>query len=265
MLERYSGEDDPEDLRRAAGQLVQRQVDVILASGTQAALAASRATDVIPIVASAMADPIADGLVVSLAHPGRNVTGNTFLGPELGLKQFEFLMEAVPVATRFAALQQPQVYSDQTMQNMRREIEQKALGRGIALKIFSANSPEDFQSVFQAINEWHAEALLTFPSPMFYRNYRRLVEVAANHRLPTMFVFRQAVEAGGLMSYGADIPALLQISVKQLVKILRGTRPSDLPVEQPTKFEFVLNRKAARSLGLEFSPSLLAIADDVIE
>jgi putative ABC transport system substrate-binding protein len=265
VFERYSREDDPEDLRTVAAQLVQRRVDLILANGTQAALVAKRATDVIPIVASAMADPVADGLVASLARPGGNVTGNTFLGPELGLKRLQLLKETLPAAIRFAALQQPQVYSERTMQNMRGEMGEKAQGLGLALQIFSASKPEDFDAAFEAMTEWRAEALVTFPSPMFYRHYRRLVEVAAKHRLPTMFVFRQAVEAGGLMSYGADIPALSQISAKQVAKILRGTKPGDLPVEQPTKFELVLNRTTAKSLGLDLPATLLAAADDVID
>src|SRR5262249_14168939 len=138
VFERYSGDDTPEDLRRIAAQLVQRRVDLILANGTQAALAAKRATDVIPIVVGAMADPIADGLVESLARPGGNVTGSIFLGQELALKHLQLLKEIVPAAIRFAALQQPQVYSERTMQNMRGGIEEKARGLGIALQVFSA-------------------------------------------------------------------------------------------------------------------------------
>lgn len=265
VFERYYREDNPEDLRTVAAQLVHRKVDIIIANGTQAALAAKRATSAIPIVVTAMADPIADGLVVSLAHPGGNVTGNTFLGPELDLKRLQLLKEAVPAARRIAVLQQPHVYSDQTMHAMRDEVEKQGAGLGIALQIFDATEPEDFDAAFDAMMRWRADALVTFPSPMFYRNYRRLVEVAAKHRLPTMFVFRQAVEAGGLMSYGVDIPSLSRITAEQVVKILDGAKPADLPVEEPSKFELALNRNTAKSLGIEFPTTLLAAADEVIE
>lgn len=265
VFERYARGDDPEDLQTVAADLVRRRVDVILANGTQAAFAAKRATDLIPIVATAMADPVADGLVLSLASPGGNLTGNTFLGPELGPKRLQLLKEAVSSAVRIAVLQHPEVYSQRTMQDMRHEIEKEASRIGITLKTFAATKPEDFVAAFEAMTKWRADALVTFPSPMFYRYYGRLVEVAAKYCLPTMFVFRQAVEAGGLMSYGADIPALSQISAKQVVKILRGTKPADIPVEQPTKFELVLNRTAAKSLGLEIPATLLVAADEVIE
>jgi putative tryptophan/tyrosine transport system substrate-binding protein len=157
VVERYFGEDRVEDLQTAARQLALRKVDVILASGTQAALAAKRATDVIPIVVGAMADPIADGLVGSLAHPGGNVTGNTFLGPELGLKRLQLLKETVSTAVRIAALQQPQVYSDQTMQSMRDEIEKNAGVLGIAIQIFNSSKPEDFDAAFDEMRKWRSQ------------------------------------------------------------------------------------------------------------
>jgi ABC-type uncharacterized transport system substrate-binding protein len=261
--ERFSA--DPEELRTAVEQLVRLNVDVILAGGTQAALAAKRATDTIPIVSGAMADPVGDGLVASLARPGGNVTGNTFLGPELGPKRLQILKETVPAATRFAALQHPNVYSERTMQSMVSELEEKARGLGIGFRVFSASRPEEFEDAFEAMTEWQAEALLTFPSPMFYARHKRLVELAANRRLPTMYVFREAVDAGGLMCYGADIPDLSRLSAKYVIKILQGAKPGDLPVEQPTKFEFVINLKTAKALGLTMPPTLLGIADEVIE
>lgn len=256
---------DADDLRAAAHQLVTQEVDVILAVGTLAALAAKRATDVIPIVASTMADPVADGLVASLARPGGNVTGNTFIGPELGPKRLQILKEAVPAATRFAALQHPRVYSERTMQDMVAEMEEKARGLRIGLRIFDASGPDELDSAFEAMAEWQAEALVTFPSPMFYENYRRLVDLSARHRLPTIFVFREAVDAGGLMCYGADLPDLARLAAKYVAKILQGTKPDDLPVEQPTKFEFIINLKTANALGLTMPPTLLTGADEVIE
>ena len=256
---------DPEELRTAVEELVRLNVDVILAYSTQAALAAKRATDAIPIVSAAMADPVGDGLVASLARPGGNVTGNTFLGPELGPKRLQILKEAVPAATRFAALQHPKVYGERTMQSMVSEMEEKARGLNFDFRLFNASHPEEFEGAFEAMTEWQAEALLTFPSPMFYANYKRLVDLAAKHRLPTMYVFREAADAGGLMCYGADIPELSRLSAKYVAKILQGAKPDDLPVEQPTKFEFVINLKTAKALGLTMPPTLLGSADEVIE
>jgi putative tryptophan/tyrosine transport system substrate-binding protein len=258
-------EERTDDLRAAAHQLVEQKVDVIFAGGTLAALAAKQATDAIPIVASTMADPVADGLVVSLARPGGNVTGNTFIGPELGPKRLQILKEAVPTATRFAALQHPRVYSDLTMKNMVSEMEEKARGLGISFGVFDASRADEFDHAFKAMAEWHAEALVTFPSPMFYGNYRQILALSDRYRLPTMYVFREAVEAGGLMCYGADLPDLTRLAAKYVAKVLQGAKPADLPVEQPTKFELVINSKTASKLGLTMSPTLLTSADEVIE
>jgi putative tryptophan/tyrosine transport system substrate-binding protein len=257
--------DNAEELRTAAYQLVAQKVDVIFATGTQAALAAKHATDTIPIVAASMADPVADGLVASLARPGGNVTGNTFIGPELGPKRLQLLKEAVPAATRFAALLHPRVYGERTMQSMVSEMEEKARGLSTGFRIFDASRPDELDGAFEAMADWQAEALVTFPSPMFYANYKRLVALSAKHRLPTMYVFREAVDAGGLMCYGADVPDLWRLAAKYVAKILQGTKPSDLPVEQPTKFEFVVNLKTANAFGLIMSPTFLTSADEVIE
>lgn len=257
--------DTPEELRAAAHQLVAQKVDVIFAAGTLAALEARHATDTIPIVAAIMADPIADGLIASLSRPGGNVTGNTFIGPELGPKRLQLLKEATPAATRFAALQHPKVYSERTMQNMVLEMEEKARGIGISFRVFDASSPDELDGTFKAMTEWHAEALVTFPSPMFYVNYKRIIGLSAKHRLPTIYAFREAAEAGGLMCYGADIPDLSRLAAKYVAKILQGSKPGDLPVEQPTKFEFVINLKTANALSLTLPPTLLARADEVIE
>lgn len=260
---RYYG-NDPEKLRAVVGELVQRNVDTILASSTEAGLAAKRATNTIPIVCI-MADPVADGLIASLARPGGNVTGATFIGPMLGPKRFQLLKEMVPAATRFAALQHPKVYSERTMQSMVSELDEQAARLGVALRIFSASRPDDFDAAFAAIAEWRADALMTFPSPMLYVNYKRLVGLAGSHRLPVMYVHREAVDDGGLMFYGADLPVLWQLAAKYVAKILQGAKPGDLPVEQPTNFELVINLKTAKTLGLAVPPSLLSRADEVIE
>jgi putative tryptophan/tyrosine transport system substrate-binding protein len=255
----------PDGMDKATADLMRLNVDVIMASSTPAALAAKRATSAIPIVGAVMADPLADGLIASLARPGGNITGNTFIAPELGPKRLQLLREIVPAVTKIAALQHPGVYSERTMRNMRTEIEENTKESGLELQIFSASGPNDFDGAFEAMVKARVGALVVFPSPMFYVNYRRLVDLAASHRLPTMYVFREAVEAGGLMCYGADIPDLSRLAAKYVAKILKGAKPGDLPVQQPTKFELVINLKAANALGLTIPPAILARADEVIE
>jgi putative ABC transport system substrate-binding protein len=210
-----------------------------------------------------MADPVAS--VASLSRAGGNVTGNTFLGPELMPKRLQLLREIVPGTDRIAALAHGGVYSDATMQNMRAGIQEAAKASGVGLQIFSVRDPTDFDGAFAGIIASHAGALVILLSPMFYLNYRRLVDLAARNKLPTMYVFREAVEAGGLICYGVDIPDLSRLAGKYVGKILRGARPSDLPVEQPTKFDFVINLRAAKALGLSISDKMMALADEVVE
>jgi putative ABC transport system substrate-binding protein len=258
---RYWG--DADGLRSAANDLVRLNVDVIVAGGTPAALAAKRATNTIPIVSGSMADPVADGLVASLARPGGNLTGNTFLAPELGPKRLQLLREVVPRVARVAVLQHPGVYSERTMRDMLKGI--RAAAVGIQLQVLEARSPNDFATAFSAMAKARAGALIILPSTMFYVEYRRLVDLAAQHRLPAIYAFREAVEAGGLMCYGADIPDLIRQSAAHVDKILKGAKPADLPVEQPTKFEFVINLKTAKALGLTIPPSVLGRADEIIQ
>jgi ABC-type uncharacterized transport system substrate-binding protein len=255
-----------EGLKKAAAELTALNVNVIVAAGgTPAVIAAMRATKNIAIVGGNMADPVSDGLIASLARPGGNVTGNTFLGPELEPKRFQLLREIAPQATHIAVLQHPGVYSKATMQNMRAHIEEAAKAAGLTLQIADASSPDDFDSAFESIVAARADALLVLPSPMLYGSYRQLVDLAARHRLPTMYVWREAVEVGGLISYGADIPDLSRRAGKYVAKILRGAKPSDLPVEQPVKFELAINLRTAKTLDLQIPDKLIALADDVIE
>jgi putative ABC transport system substrate-binding protein len=252
-------------LRTLANDLVHLKVDVIVAGGTPAALAAKQATSTIPIVVGAMADPVADGLVASLARPGGNITGVTFLAPELGPKRLQLLRDVLPRVSRVAALQHPGVYSERTMQNMLKELEAAAKTAGVELQVFGARDPNDFATAFSAMVKARAGALVMLPSPMFYVNHRRLVDLAATHSLPTMYYFREAAEAGGLMCYGANIPHIFLRVAAYVDKILKGAKPGDLPVEQPTKFDLVINLKTAKALGLTIPPSLLQRADQVIE
>jgi ABC-type uncharacterized transport system substrate-binding protein len=261
VVEYRSGASD--ERARSVADLIRLNVDVIVAGGTPVALVAKQATSTIPIVVGAMADPVADGLVPNLARPGGNIAGNTFLAPELGPKRLQLLREVVPGVRRVAILQHSGVYAERTMRNMLETLKSAALG--IELQVLEATGPNDFDAAFAAMAKSHAGALIVFPSPMFYINYQSIVDLAAKHRIPAMYVFREAVEAGGLMCYGADIPHLLHRAAAYVDKILKGAKPGDLPVEQPTKFELVINLKTAKALGLTIPPSLLARADQVIE
>jgi putative ABC transport system substrate-binding protein len=256
---------DLDGLLDAMNDFVSLNVDVIIAGGTPAALAAQRATKTIPIVGANMADPVADDLVASLARPGANITGNTFLGPELGAKRLQLLREVIPGIKRIAALQHPGVYGERTMRNMLTELAKTAKASAAELQVLSVRGPNEFDGAFAAMVKARAGALIIFPSPMFYANYRRVVDLAAKRRLPTMYVFREAVEAGGLICYGANVPDLTRRAGKYVAKILKGAQPADLPIEQPTKFDLVINLNTAKALGLTIPPSLLQRADQVIE
>jgi putative ABC transport system substrate-binding protein len=260
-IERQYGEWSSDRLRELAAELV-RRVDVIVAFSTPAARAAKQATSTIPIVAVAMADPVADELVASLARPGGNVTGTTFLGPELAAKRLQLLRDIVP---RVAALWHPHAYSERTMAGLLKGIEVAARTLGIQLQLVPAASPDDFAGAFAAMTRERADALIVLPSPMLFGEYRRIVGMAANSRLPAMGAAREFADVGGLVSYGVNLPDLSPRTATHLDKILKGARPTELPVEQPTKFELVINLKTARELGLTITREFLLLADDVIE
>jgi putative ABC transport system substrate-binding protein len=246
-------------------ELASLKVNVIVASSTPAALAAKQATTTIPIVSAVMADPVADGLVASLARPGGNLTGLTFLAPALVAKRLQLLKEAVPGMSHVAALLHPGVYGEHTMRDMLKETEVAAQTLGVQLQVLEARSPNDFDRAFSAMMTNSASALIVFPSPMFYGEHRRLVDLVAKHRLPAIYAFKEAVAAGGLMSYGTSIPDLSRRAATYVDKILKGAKPADLPVEQPTQFDLVVNLRTAKALGLTIPPSVLARADEVIQ
>jgi putative ABC transport system substrate-binding protein len=265
VIERLFGESNADRLRELAAELVKRQVDVIVALSTTAARPARQATTVIPIVAIAMADPVEDDLVASLARPGGNVTGTTFLGPELVAKRLQLLSEVVPQHSRVAILWHPRAYGDRTMAGMLKEAERAAVALGIQLQFVPATSPEDITGAFSLMTRERADALSVFPSPVLFAAYGRIAGIAAEKRLPTIYAAREGVEVGGLMSYGANLPNLARQTAVYVDKILKGAKPAQLPLQQPTKFELAINLKAARALGLTIPPSLLASADEVIE
>ena len=248
-----------------ASELVRLNVDLIVASNSLAARAVQQATTTIPIVVPVMGDPVGDGLVASLARPGGNITGLTFLGPELVPKRLALLKEALPTTLHVAALWHPGAYGERTMNDMMNEGEEAALTLGVDLRLVAVHAPDDLDRAFSTVAGERADALLIFPSPMLFNQRKRIVDLAAEHRLPIMAMGKEFVQLGGLMSYGADIIDFNRRCVAYVDKILKGAKPADLPVEQPTKFELFINLKTAKTLGIEIPPSLVARADEVIE
>jgi ABC-type uncharacterized transport system substrate-binding protein len=264
-IERVFAESNADRLREIAVELVQRQVDVIVAQSTTAARPVKQATSVIPIVAFGMADPVEDELVASLGRPGGNVTGTTFLGPELVAKRLQLLSEVVPQHSRVAVLWHPRAYGDRTMAGMLKEAERAAQTLGMQLQFVPAANPDDIASAFSVITRERADALSVFPSPILFALYGRIAGMAADRKLPAIYAAREGAEVGGLMSYGANLPDLARQTAVYVDKILKGAKPADLPVQQPTKFELVINLKAARALDLTIGRDFLMIADEVIE
>jgi ABC-type uncharacterized transport system substrate-binding protein len=254
-----------ERLPRLASELVALKVDVIVAAATPAGRAAQQATTSIPIVVAAMGDPIRDGLVTSLARPGGNLTGTSFLGPELVPKRLSLLKEVLPKVSRAAVLWHPNAFSNRTMADMLKETTDAAATLGLQIQFVEVRSPDELERAFAAISEARAEVLFPLPSPLLFAERRRIVELAARNRLPGMFNTREFVELGGLIAYGASIADLNRRSATYVDKILKGTKPADLPVEQPTNFELIINLKAAKTLGIDIPLFLQQRADEVIE
>jgi putative ABC transport system substrate-binding protein len=254
-----------EQLPAVASELVGLKVDVIIALATPAGRAAQHATSVIPIVVGSMGDPVQDGLVVSLSRPGGNLTGTTFLGPELVPKRLALLKELMPALAEIAVLWHPGAFSEQTTSGMMKQVRETAGGLGLRLQLVEARSPDELERAFSDMANGHVDALFEFPSPMLYQARRRIVDLAEQYRLPAMYNAREFVEVGGLISYGASVPELNRRTAIYADKILKGAKPSDLPVEQPTKFELAVNRKTAKALGIQVPSGLLATADAVIE
>jgi putative tryptophan/tyrosine transport system substrate-binding protein len=248
-----------------AADLVALKVDVIVVPNTPAALAAQRATVNIPIVLAWTVDPVSSGLVAGLARPGGNITGLSFLAPELVGKRLELLMEAVPSTRRVALLWHPGDYGERTEKDMLQAAEVAAQALGIGLEVVAARGVEDFDRTFSDIVRAGMNAVTVQSTNIFFIERNRLVRKMAESRLPAVYLTREFVDAGGLMSYSANVPDLFRRAASYVDKILKGARPSDLPVEQPIKFELVINLKTAKALGLDVPPSLLARADEVIE
>ena len=245
-----------------AAELARLKVDVIVTAGTAAARAAKDATATIPIVMATGGDPVGLGLVATLGRPGGNVTGLTTLSRELSAKRLEILREALPHTSRIGLLWHRTSDIDALT---RRETEEAARAAKVSLTIQGVDGPADFDRAFGAIVADGAGGLLVASSAVFYGYRRRLAELGLKHRMATVFVFREYVEAGGLMAYGPSYVELFQRAAGYVDRILKGARPADLPVEQPTTFELAVNLKTAKALGLTLPPSVLARAAEIIE
>jgi putative ABC transport system substrate-binding protein len=251
-----------ERLPELAAELVRQRVDVILTGSNPGALAAKKATATIPIVMVTTGDPVGAGLVTSLARPGGNVTGVTALGQMLNAKRLELIKEAVTGVTRVAVLTNPRsIYTAPFL----REKEGLSRSLGLQLPILQAHDPGGFEKAFAALATERAGALMVQTDAMFITHRRRIVELAARSRVPTIYGDREFVDAGGLMFYGATLANLYHDAASYADRILKGARPADLPVEQPTKLELVINLKAAKALGLTIPPSVIGRADYLVE
>jgi ABC-type uncharacterized transport system substrate-binding protein len=243
-------------------ELVRLKVDILVVGSTAAALAAKNATQTIPIVFIGGSDPVEHGLVASLARPGGNLTGVTFAFSEgFGGKWVELLVEVAPRVSHVVVLRHPTSPQSAAFE---KDIPNAAQALGLTLQPIWVNEPEEFDSAFATMTQGHADALIVDSSVFLYTHHNRVVEFTAKHRLAAMYPFRAYVEAGGLMSYGVSIADLWRRAATYVDKILKGAKPADLPVEQPMKFELVINLKTAQAMGLTIPPTLLFQADEVI-
>ncbi len=259
--ERYA-ENRLERLPELAAEFVRINVDVIVAHGTLAPLAAKRATSTIPIVMSSAGDPLGSGLVTSLARPSGNVTGLSLMAPDLGAKRLELLKEVVPLISRVGILwNAANPYSALVF----KETMSAAQILGIPLQSIELRRPDELDAALSAVTQQRVDALITVEDPLTFNYRKRIADFASHGRLPAIYGLREFVDAGGLMAYGTDIADLSRRAAGYVDKIFKGAKPADLPIQQPTKFELVINLKTAKALGLDVPPTLLARADEVIE
>jgi putative ABC transport system substrate-binding protein len=245
-----------------AADLVGRKVDLIMATSPPSALAAKSATSTIPIVFRSGADPVGDGLVASLARPGGNVTGVSGLADELTAKRLELLSELVPRAGVIALLMNP---NNATAERVIRDVQEAARTKGLQLHVLKASSESEIDTAFASLVQLHAGALVVGADPFLTGRREQLVALASRHAVPSSYAWREFAASGGLISYGSSLTSAFRLVGTYAGKILKGAKPADLPVQQPTTFELVINLKTAAALGLTVPPSLLARADEVIE
>jgi putative ABC transport system substrate-binding protein len=252
-----------EELPELAADLVRRQVSVIFAGGgAEPALAAKAATSKIPIAFANGVDPVEVGLVASLSRPGKNITGVTFLINTLGPKELEALHELRPQATIFAALINPNLA---TTGSQSKDVEMAARALGLQVRVLHASTEREIETVFESLSQVKAGGLVIGANAFFFSRRDQLVELATRYSVPTVYPWREAVVAGGLMSYGASVADAYRLAANYTGRILKGAKPTDLPVQQSTNTELVINLKTAKSLGLAFPITLLGRANEVIE
>ena len=260
VIEHRSPEWKYERLPGLAADLVRLKVDVIVAASPAATKAAKHATSTIPIVFTVSGDPVAEGFVASLARPGGNITGLATISPDLVGKQLEMLKGIAPMVSRVAVLQNPN-----THRGVLRQAEGSARGLGVQLHILEARTPSEIETAFATMSSQRMEGILVLRDAVFRAQRTQITALAAKNRLPAVYGLREEAEAGGLIAYGASVPQLYRRAAAYVDKILKGAKPGDLPIEQPTKFELVINLKTAKALGLTIPQSLLQRADQVIE
>jgi len=262
IFEQRYAEGKAERFQEFAEEMVRLKVDLILVYTTPAALAAKKATTTIPIVFPTAIDPVGTGVVTSLSHPGGNITGGAILFAELSAKRLQMLKEVVPGLARTAV-----VWNAANPANALawRETQDAARTLGVALQSHEVKGPKDIDGAFAIMAKERPDAILILEDLLIGQYKKQIADFAMQQRLPTMFGVREGIDSGGLMSYGVSVPELIRFTVTYVDKILKGAKPSDLPMEQATKFELVINLKTAGALGLSIPAALLATADDVIE
>ncbi|HEY1266730.1 MAG TPA: ABC transporter substrate-binding protein [Candidatus Binatia bacterium] len=262
VIEYRSAEGKAGQLPGLAAELVRSNVDIIVSSGPTATPAAKQATSTIPIVMGFDSDPVGNGFVANLAHPGGNITGLSTLYPEISGKQLELLKEIVPRLSRVAVFWAAATSGDA---QAKKEAEHAAAALGLHLQYLEVRNPVDVETGFQAATKDRDDAILALPVPIFISQRKLVTESARKSRIPAVYYAPEFVEDGGLMSYGVSIPDLFRRAASYVDRILKGARPGDLPVEQPTKFELVVNLTAAKQIGLAIPPNVLARADKVVK
>jgi putative ABC transport system substrate-binding protein len=261
---RFAENKGPERQRELAADLVRLKVDLIVVTGTPPVLAAKSATATIPIVMTSTGDPVGAGLVASLARPGGNITGLSSLGPELNTKRLEILKDAVPKLARVGLLRPPGGSIGQDLQL--KELRPAALALKLKLEeIETQPDAKGLASAFQTAKQKRVNAIMTTTTPRFLAERKRIVELAVKYRLPAIYYQKEFVDEGGLMSYGVDYDDLFRKAAHYVDKILKGTKPADLPVQQAMRFEFIISLKAAKQIGLKLSPAFLSRANQVIK
>jgi putative ABC transport system substrate-binding protein len=262
VVERRFGDGKPERLTELATELVRLKVDVIVTSTDEAIVAVKRQTQTIPIVMTASTDPVATGFIASLAHPGGNVTGFTGIYPELGAKKLELLREAIPGLSRVAIMWNPDIRGALLDY---KATEEAARSLRLQLQSVEVSRADDIDRAFSVLATGRAEALIVVPSTLTLDNRGQIASLAQKNRLPSIYGTGGFAEAGGLMAYGSSLAERWRRAATYVDKILKGAKPGDLPVEQPTKFELIINMRTAQALGLTIPPSLLRRADEVLQ